>query len=152
MTKVSLLLTMLFALTSVNVMGDNPLSLSDSTVTSDYNVIRSVRQMVREFDNFEDEYIEPPHYEFAVELRANRNYEDFILNSNGQSIKFSPDQRIKVGPYFGWRWVFLGTTFDLKNISLFNNNGKHEIDLSIYSSQVGVDLFYRRTGSDYKLR
>ena len=86
MTKVSLLLTMLFALTSVNVMGDNPLSLSDSTVTSDYNVIRSVRQMVREFDNFEDEYIEPPHYEFAVELRANRNYEDFILNSNGQSI------------------------------------------------------------------
>ena len=152
MTKVSLLLTMLLALTSVNVMGDNPLSLSDSTVTSDYNVIRSVRQMVREFDNFEDEYIEPPHYEFAVEMRANRNYEDFILNSNGQSIKFSPDQRIKVGPYFGWRWVFLGTTFDLKNISLFNNNGKHEIDLSIYSSQVGVDLFYRRTGSDYKLR
>jgi len=148
----SLLLTMLFALTSINVMGDNPLSLSDSTVTHDNTVIRTVRQMVREFDNIEDEYIEPPHYEFAVELRANRNYEDFILNSNGQSIKFSPDQRIKVGPYFGWRWVFLGTTFDLKNISLFNNNGKHEFDLSIYSSQVGVDLFYRRTGVDYKLR
>ena len=29
---------------------------------------------------------------------------------------------------------------------------KKEFDLSIYSSQVGVDLYYRRTGSDYKIR
>ena len=159
MTKVSLLMTLLLAMTFGSAMADSHLVHADSTVVrngnvvrSNGNVIRSVRQVVREFDNIEDEYIEPPHYEFAVELRATRNYEDFILNSNGQSIKFSPDQRIKVGPYFGWRWIFLGTTFDLKNISLFNNSGKHEIDLSIYSSQVGVDLFYRRTGSDYKLR
>jgi hypothetical protein len=125
---------------------------SDSLVKRNQNMMSTVREVVREFDRFEDEYIEPPHYEFAVEMRATRNYEDFILNSNGQSVMLSPDQRIKVGPYFGWRWLFLGTTFDLKNISLFGNGAKREIDFSIYSSQVGVDLFYRRTGSDYKLR
>ncbi len=124
----------------------------DTTLNRNQKMIRAVREVVREFDRFEDEYIEPPHYEFAVEMRATRNYEDFILSSNGQSIMFSPDQRIKVGPYFGWRWIFLGTTFDLKNIRLFGDSGKREFDLAIYSSQVGVDLFYRRTGSDYKLR
>ena len=115
-------------------------------------MVQTVREVVREFDRTEDDYIEPPHYNLCVELRANRNFEDFILSSNGQSIMFSPDQPVRVGPYFGWRWIFLGTTFDLKNISLFDNSGKHEIDFSIYSSQVGVDLFYRRTGRDYKLR
>jgi len=124
----------------------------DTAVNLNQKMFRAVREVVREFDRFEDEYIEPPHYDFAVELRATRNYEDFILSSNGQSIMFSPDQRIKVGPYFGWRWIFLGTTFDLKNIRLFGNDGKREIDFSIYSSQIGADVFYRRTGSDYKLR
>jgi hypothetical protein len=122
------------------------------TVAPEEHTIGGFREMVREFDRTDDDYIEPPHYNLAVELRAVRNFEDFILSSNGQSIMFSPDQHIKVGPYFGWRWVFLGTTFDLKNISLFGNSAKREIDFSIYSSQVGVDLFYRRTGSDYKLR
>lgn len=115
-------------------------------------VMHTVKEVVREFDRTEDDYIEPPHYEFCVELRATRNFEDFVLSSNGQSIMFSPDQRIKFGPYFGWRWIFLGTTFNLKNIQLFGNSAKRELDFSIYSSQVGVDLFYRRTGSDYKLR
>jgi hypothetical protein len=85
-------------------------------------------------------------------MRAQRNFEDFILSSNGQSIMLRPDQRIKVGPYFGWRWIFLGTTFDLKNFSIFGDEGKREFNLSVYSSQVGIDLLYRRTGSDYKLR
>ena len=111
-----------------------------------------IKYTIRGLDRLERDYIEPQHYEFSVMVQATRNYEDFILSSNGQSIMLSPDQPIRVGPYFGWRWFFLGYTLDLKNMSLFGNNGKREVDLSIYSSQVGVDLYYRRTGSDYKLR
>ena len=148
MKKRLLLLTMLLLTMAEGwAVGDVPLSSADSLKN-----INKVREMVREFDRMDTNYIEPPHYELVVEARATRNYEAFNLSSNGQSIKFSPDQRIKVGPYLGWRWVFLGTTFDLKNISLFGNSAKRELDFSIYSSQVGVDVFYRRTGSDYKLR
>ena len=113
---------------------------------------KTVKKTIRGFDRLEDYYIEPQHYEFSVMMQATRNYEDFILSSNGQSITFAPDQRIKIGPYFGWRWIFFGYTFDLKNFNFFGNSSKREIDFSIYSSQVGVDLYYRRTGSDYKLR
>ena len=136
------------ALIPTSALVDEGATIADST----RNVMRTMKDVVREFDRTEDDYIEPPHYEFCVEMRANRNFEDFILSSNGQSIMFSPDQRIKVGPYFGWRWIFLGTTFDLKNIQLFSKSDKREFDFSFYSSMVGVDLFYRRTGNDYKLR
>ena len=143
------ILTITFLISSTALADEGVLSVD---TTRNINVVNTVKEVVREFDRTEDDYIEPPHYEFCVEMRANRNFEDFVLSSNGQSIMFSPDQRVKVGPYLGWRWIFLGTTFDLKNIQLFSNSDKREFDFSIYSSMVGVDLFYRRTGSDYKLR
>ena len=58
----------------------------------------------------------------------------------------------RIGPYFGWRWIFLGTTFELKNIGVDSNSLKKEFTLSLYSAQIGVDLYYRRTGNDYKIR
>ena len=152
MTRICLLLLILSVVTIRKSMARELVSTEDSTVTKDGKMISTMREVVREFDRTEDDFIEPPHSELAVELRATRNFEDFSLSSNGQSIMFSPDQRIKFGPYLGWRWFFFGTTFDLRNISLFGTSAKREIDLSIYSSQVGVDLYYRRTGSDYKLR
>ena len=111
-----------------------------------------IRETIRGFDRLEDDYIEPNHYEFTVMAQVTRTFEIFILSSNGQSIRLAPDSQTKIGPYFGWRWFFFGYTFDIKNIG-FNQNGlRKEFDISIYSSQIGVDLFYRRTGNDYKIR
>ena len=123
---------------------------TDTTVTKERK-LGVVRRTIREFDRLQDEYIEPQHYEFTVMLQATQNFENFVLSSNGQSVVFVPDRQVKVGPYFGWRWFFLGYTFDLKNIGFFNGGLKRELDASIYSSQVGIDVFYRRTGHNYKL-
>lgn len=110
-----------------------------------------VRKMVRGWSKIDTAYIEPQHYNFAFMLQSTYNYDMYWLKSGtGQSIMFSPDIIMRVGPYFGWRWVFLGYTFDLKNVGF--GNGKREFTLSLYSSQIGVDLFYRHTGSDYKIR
>ena len=111
-----------------------------------------IRQTIRGLDRLEDEYIEPQHYEFTVMGQVTRTYESFELSSNGQSIRLAPDGLTKVGPYFGWRWFFLGYTFDIKNIGFGHNGLKNQLDLSIYSSQVGIDIFYRRSGDDYKIR
>ena len=114
--------------------------------------ISKVRQTIREFDRLQKDYIEPQHYEFTVMAQATRNFENFVLSSNGQSVLFAPDQKIKVGPYFGWRWFFFGYTFDLSNLNFSQHGLKKEFDFSIYSAQIGCDLYYRRTGSDYKIR
>lgn len=111
------------------------------------------RKMVRGFSKIDTNYIEPQHYNFTVMLQSTSTYDIYRLRSeNGQSLTFAPDVVMKVGPYVGWRWFFLGYTFDLKNIGFGNNGKKQEVEFSIYSSQIGVDLFYRRTGSDYKIR
>ena len=113
----------------------------------------AVRRTVRGFDRLNDAFIEPQHYIFTVMLQATHAYDIFTLRSAGrdaQSVTFAPDMKLKVGPYLGWKWFFLGYTFELGNVNL--KRIKQQLDLSIYSSQVGIDVFFRRTGNDYKLR
>ena len=85
-------------------------------------------------------------------------YEHYRLgNNNGsqsQKIGFSPTLGTKLGIYFGWRWIFLGYSFDVEDLFGGNKNKprKKEMSLNIYSSKFGIDLYYRKTGSDFKLR
>lgn len=114
---------------------------------------QEVKRIVRGFDRLDTTYIEPQHYLFTVMLQATHTYDRYTLRSvgpNAQSMTFAPDMNLKIGPYFGWKWFFAGYTFEVTNLNF--RKIKQELDLSIYSSQIGVDLFYRRTGDDYKIR
>lgn len=114
---------------------------------------RVVKEVIRDLDRFDQRYIEPQHYVFSAMVQATSNYDIYTLRSAGpdrQSVTFAPDTEVRVGPYAGWKWIFLGYTFALNRIGASSN--RQELDLSLYSARVGVDLFYRRTGSDYKLR
>lgn len=105
----------------------------------------------REFNITDSAYIEDQHYNYTVMLQNTNTYELYTLrNKEGQSITFAPDMSWRLGPYLGWRWVFLGYTFDLKHINASDHHtSKKELDLSLYSSMLGVDLFWRQTGNDY---
>ena len=145
------LLVFLWVMIGLGSITAKPDTLALDTLSID-NELGVIRRTVRGFDRLNDDYIEPNHYEFTVMGQVTRTYESFILSSNGQQITLSPDSRTKIGPYFGWRWFFLGYTFDLKNIGFSQNGLRKEFDFSIYTSQIGIDLFYRRTGDDYKIR
>lgn len=110
----------------------------------------SMYRFVKNFSRVDTEYIEPQAYNYTVMLQNTNTYELYrITSAKGNDFTFAPLPSMKLGPYVGWRWVFLGYTFDLKHIS--NGDKKKEFDLSLYSSQIGVDLFYRKTGTDYKI-
>lgn len=108
---------------------------------------------VRLFEWFSDvdtTYIEPQKYNYAAMIQNTNTYERYrITSSQGNDFTFAPEPKIKFGPYFGWRWLFLGYTVD------FNELGKKsrstEFDLSLYTGMFGIDLFYRKTGSNYKI-
>lgn len=108
----------------------------------------------REFNNIDSSYIEPQHYNYTVMLQNTNTYEQYSLSSkNGQHISFAPDPTFRLGPYLGWRWVFLGYTLDLKHINASSKHtNKKELDLSLYSSMLGIDLFWRQTGNDYHVK
>lgn len=130
------------------------LALPADTIIQNTRKLGTIRKTIRGFSAIDSYYIEPQHYNWALMLQTTFNYDVFeIKGVEGQTVTFSPDVLMKVGPYFGWRWLFLGYTFDLKNIGL-NNKGKlkTELDFSLYSNQIGLDFYYRRTGRDYKIR
>lgn len=119
-----------------------------------HDSLGTLKRTVRGFGAIDTTYVEPQHYNWSFMLQSTFNYDVYWLRSGDQRLTLSPDVVMRVGPYFGWRWLFLGTTIELKNIGVDreNNKLKREFMLSLYSAQIGVDLFYRRTGNDYKIR
>lgn len=112
-----------------------------------------IGRLIEKYNEIDSAYVEPPHYNFSTQITMTYTYDIYQLKSStGQKLTLAPSPTVKVGPYFGWRWIFLGYTFDLKNIGFNLGDLKQEIDLSIYSSKIGIDLYYRRTGSNYKIR
>lgn len=108
------------------------------------------------FSNFDTTYISPNRYNYALMLDHFTNYEYYSISSiipEPQRLRLSPKPHNKIGVYFGWRWIFLGWSVDTEAL-LGKKSGKKkgtEFDLSLYSSKLGVDIFYRRTGNDYKI-
>lgn len=112
---------------------------------------RTFTKLFKDFNEIDTNFIEPQHYNYTVMLQNTNTYEMYrLMSKHGQSITFAPNPSVKIGPYIGWRWIFLGYTLDVKHIS--SDNSKKELDLSLYSSLFGIDLYYRKTGNDYKIR
>lgn len=112
-----------------------------------------LRRTIEGFVYIDTNYVEPQHYDWSVMAQASYNYDYYRLSGSGdnkQSFFFAPTPTLKAGPYFGWRWAFLGYTFDLRHVN-FSQETKN-IEFSFYSAQIGADFQYRKTGHDYKLR
>lgn len=102
------------------------------------------------FNSIDTAYIEPQHYNFTFMIQNTNTYEMYrLISKEGQSVTFGPRPTYRVGPYIGWRWIFLGYTFDIKN--LHADKHRTELDLSLYSSLFGIDLYYRKTGDNYRI-
>lgn len=113
--------------------------------------------LARAVESFSDQdtvFVEPQHYNWSVMLQSIMTYDYYRLSTAGdhsQSISFTPPRSVRVGPYFGWRWIFLGYTVDLRKADFFKAS-RFEIDASIYSARFGADVFYRRTVDDYDIK
>ena len=134
-------LLMIFALATLQAIAQDTLQTEQPKKKMSW-----LRRTIRGFSYIDEKYVEPQHYNWSVMLQATHTYDYYRLSTSGadgQSVWLSPEPNLKVGPYFGWRWVFLGYTFDLKRVDMDLKDLKQEIDLSIYAAQIGVDLYYR---------
>ena len=116
---------------------------------------RAIKKFMN-FSDFDTLYISPNRYNYALMATHFSNFEYYSVSSDlpqPQKLSFSPNPHNKIGLYFGWRWIFLGWSVDVDDIYRKTNrkNKGTEFDLSLYSSKLGVDIFYRRTGNNYKI-
>ena len=112
------------------------------------------KQFFRAFNAIDTTYITPNQYNWAFMLQNTNSFETYTLHSRerGQKLSFAPRPAFKIGPYLGWRWIFLGYTFEVASLGKGGQSKKTEFELSLYSAMLGCDLIYRRTGNDFRLR
>ncbi|MBR0274029.1 MAG: DUF4421 domain-containing protein [Bacteroidaceae bacterium] len=105
------------------------------------------------FDDIDSSYIEPIAYNFTAMAQATTNFERYTVGTDdyGESISFVQRPDLRIGPYFGWRWLFLGYTYDMTNLGNSKYKRGDKFEFSLYSSAAGADLIWRRTGSDFYL-
>ena len=141
--------------------GKENISVADSVQGDSANIAKpgAFKRAIKKFMNFSDFdtlYISPNRYNYALMVTHFSNFEYYSVTSElpqPQKLSFSPNPHNKIGLYFGWRWIFLGWSVDVDDIYRKTNrkNRGTEFDLSLYSSKLGVDIFYRRTGNNYKI-
>ncbi len=114
-----------------------------------------VARFFRNFENYDTAYITPNYYNFTAMAQASGTFQSYRLSGfdadgTSQSISLAPRPTLKVGPYFGWRWIFFGYTFDVGRMG--NRQMRREFNLSLYSAMLGCDLVYMKNDGDFRLK
>lgn len=122
---------------------------ADSLSTKD-----KIKKVVRNLDNFDTSYITPNYYNYTVMLQNTNFMQRYTLgtkeNTLYQGLEMSPHSAFKIGPYFGWRWIFLGYTFDVSKPPKAGRSS--EFSLSIYSAKIGFDYVYTHSSRNFIIR
>lgn len=112
-------------------------------------------RFIKKMDEYDTTYISPNYYNYTAMLQNTNFYQNYKLSAKNeegrrQSINFAPAPTLKIGPYIGWRWIFLGYTFD---VSRPQSAGKtSEFNLSLYSSMLGGDFVYIKNTGNFNIR
>ncbi len=127
---------------------------TDSTDTNTSDTTKRpgfLARLIALFDDTDSTYIEPNLYNYAFMLQNTNFYQSYNLraiadDNSVQRISLSPATTFRIGPYLGWRWLFLGYTFD---VSRPEKAGKAtQFNVSLYSARIGVDFVYvKNTGN-----
>lgn len=113
------------------------------------------KQFIKSFDDIDTTYIVPNYYNYAAMVQNTNFFQMYRFRATSddghiQTIKMVPRPSFRIGPYFGWRWIFLGYTFDMRHPSQAGE--KTELSLSLYSSMLGVDMMYIRNKGNFNIR
>lgn len=148
------------------VINDSTIALSADTISDNHPRLKQFKKKVKHtsnvfcrfiksFDDYDTTYISPNYYNFTAMLQNTNSFQAYRFQGKNeagdkQSISTQPTPNVKVGPYFGWRWIFLGYTFDAFSPKSLGN--KSEFNFSLYSSMLGCDFIYLHNAGGYSLK
>lgn len=94
-------------------------------------------------------YVTPNRFNLSVMPQYTYGYEyyRFSTPNKAQSIVISPASNNKIGIYGGWRWIFFGYSFALNEVQ-----PEFDMELNLYCSRAGIELFYRKRSDGFKIR
>ena len=130
--------------------------VADTTIhVEKKNFGQRLKQIITQLNTIDTTYIQPNDYTWTA-MMQNTNFLHFVSfsatekNKERQSLTFFPRPSFKIGPFLGWRWLFLGYTIDIGRIQKAGKNT--EFSLSLYSNLVGGDFVYLKNKGDFQLQ
>lgn len=108
--------------------------------------------------SYDTAYIEPPKFYYTLMMQHSADFASYTIRNtrkeNPQKLLFAPDHNYRLGAYFGWHGLFMGFSVNMSELFADRkaSNKKTEYFINLYGNKVGGDLFYRRTGNDFKIR
>lgn len=136
--------------------------LIEDTLSSSNNLKQKIKRtgsiisrFIKSFDDYDSTYIIPNYYNYTAMLQNTNFHQVYRLKATSaegitQTLQLAPSPALKIGPYFGWRWIFLGYTFDVKNMKKAVKTT--EFNLSLYSSMLGCDIVYIRNAGNFTIK
>ncbi len=110
-------------------------------------VVKAISTLFFEADT---NYVEPQHYKFQAIMKNELNYEIYEWRDNvGNAIRFEPEPSLKIGPSAGWSIFMGGYTIDV--LHLRGKDNRKEFTASLWCLSFGLDLFWRQSGTTYKI-
>lgn len=153
------LLVMMMIWLSCAVKAQDSLAVQQDTIVNKKHSVgwyltHPFQIFINQFTETDSNYIEPQKYNWAAMTQSIMTYERYRISStSGQSFTFAPHTVFKMGPYFGWRWVFAGYTVDVNHLAGYTaEKTKNEWQLSFYTSMFNFDFFWRQTGRNYYIK
>ena len=115
-------------------------------------LMKPINWIGRNWTASDPRYAVSSFYNWAGQIQNTTSFEWLNMDTpEGVEIKMNARVSNRIGPYFGWRWIFLGATIDLSSIGKPATR-KNEFTLSINSALFNIDLIRRRTGGDFNVK
>ena len=115
---------------------------------------RFIERVIDAFDDVDSNYIHHIDYNFTAMAQATTNFERYTIGTSdySESISFSQRPDFRIGPYLYYRWIGFGYSYDMTSLGKAVRKRGQKFEFSLYTSMIGLDLIYRKTGSDFFLR
>lgn len=110
---------------------------------------KPLRWIARNWSAKDSLYCYDTFYNWAGQLQDNMSMEYLNVKGSGFDIGMNSKFSNKIGPYFGYQWLFFGTTWDFGVRS--EGKRRSEFQLNINSQLFNIELIRRRTGGDFRL-
>ena len=130
--------------------GNGDKSIADAIIDGTKSIFQETGNFIENtLDEKDSIYVSPNLYNLTIMPQYSFCYDYYRFSSHEpeQSIILTPGSRNKIGLYLGWRWIFLGYSFDLGG-----NAPQTDLNFSFYTAAAGIDLYYRKRSEGYRIR
>ena len=122
---------------------------SGYTITKKKNFFYKIVDFIDGLLEQDTAYVAPNKFNLSIMPQYTYGYEyyRFSTPNKAQSIVISPTSNNKIGINGGWRWISLGYSFTLNEVQ-----PEFDMELNLYCSRAGLELFYRKRSDGFKIR